>query len=643
MSGGFAGEASHVSEIKGEPSSHGKNRGDSHSNGHVYVFEDFELHTETCELLHAGRPAGLQLKPTRLLLYLIEHRERTVPKEELLEAIWPGGYVGETAFTTAVGEIRRALSDQGNSRRLIRTFRGRGYRFVGAVECFGGESTPGDGAEVPSVAVLPFINMGDTHDYFSEGVAEEILNRMVELRGVRVISRTSSFGFKGTSMDIREVGARLTADYILQGSVRRAADVVRISVQLTDASDGTELWSRSYDREPVNILALQDEIALETVRELVPSLSSTLTNPIEVDPVAYDLYLRGRQALSDSRPADAVPLLESATIIDSKFAAAYGALVTAYNYADGASEKVVFDRDKPRAWLKRALELDPKNVEALASRAWHGNICEGGDLQTAISELEHLIRQHPNSPPTYFSPTYFYAVALFTAGKHRETLAIHQRLQSLEPTSLLYSFGRPLIGTLFQLGEFDRARTLLQAQIRARIGGWRPGTKNRTTVLHFLMALSQERFADVEGMIRESKYDHQWIEKFGPIFLALMRGDTSRAQVLFRNIGPDEIYSSGSNPIMEDRRLLDVALTKSTSRYVEEFAAKVDQHKSFRTFWLASRQSFDQWWYQFGPPAIKEAIQMLRGDPGYQEQLRRIGIDDKTLSELVVHTDELWD
>ena len=94
---------------------------------------------------------------------------------------------------------------------------------------------------------------------------------------------------------------------------------------------------------------------------------------------------------------------------------------------------------------------------------------------------------------------------------------------------------------------------------------------------------------------------------------------------------------------MEDRRLLDVALTKSTSRYVEEFAAKVDQHKSFRTFWLASRQSLDQWWYQFGPPAIKEAIQMLRGDPGYQEQLRRIGIDDITLSELVVHTDELCD
>ena len=145
-------------------------------------------------------------------------------------------------------------------------------------------------------------------------------------------------------------------------------------------------------------------------------------------------------------------------------------------------------------------------------------------------------------------------------------------------------------------------------------------------------------------MSKGVKNDHQWIEKFGPIFLALMRGDSSRAQVLFRNIGPDEIYSSGErNPIMEDRRLLDVALTKSTSRYVEEFAAKVDQHKSFRTFWLASRQSLDQWWYQFGPPAIKEAIQMLRGDPGYQEQLRRIGIDDKTLSELVVHTDELWD
>ncbi len=287
-----------MADSTGRPSSFESIREAQDSNGHVYAFEDFELHTGTCELFRSGRPSGLPLKPTRLLLYLIEHRERTVPKEELLRAVWPGSYISESAFNTTIGQIRHAMRGDGDTQELIRTFRGRGYRFVGAVECHGGESTPGDG-DIPSISVLPFINMGDTHDYFSEGVAEEILNRMVELKGVRVISRTSSFGFKGTSMDIREVGARLTADYILQGSVRRAADVVRISVQLTDASDGTELWSRSYDREPVNILAVQDEIALETVRELVPSLSSTLTNPIKVDP---DETPRPNRTLLATRP-----------------------------------------------------------------------------------------------------------------------------------------------------------------------------------------------------------------------------------------------------------------------------------------------------------------------------------------------------
>ena len=146
-----------VAEIKGGPSTNGSDRDVSSTNGHVYDFEDFELHPQAYELFCSGRPAGLQLKPTRLLLYLIEHRQRTVPKEELLEAIWPGGYIGETTFTTAIGEIRRALSDHGDSQRLIRTFRGRGYRFVGDVTRHAIESAPKDeeAAEVGNQALEP--------------------------------------------------------------------------------------------------------------------------------------------------------------------------------------------------------------------------------------------------------------------------------------------------------------------------------------------------------------------------------------------------------------------------------------------------------------------------------------------------------
>lgn len=113
----------------------------------AYVFEDFELRTETCELFRSGRATGLHLKPTRLLLYLIENREHTVPKEELLRAIWPDSYISESAFTTTIGHIRQALDDDGDSQRLIRTFRGRGYRFTGAVERHGVESTPEDAEE----------------------------------------------------------------------------------------------------------------------------------------------------------------------------------------------------------------------------------------------------------------------------------------------------------------------------------------------------------------------------------------------------------------------------------------------------------------------------------------------------------------
>ena len=140
---GAAGWGTQVADSTGRPSSFGSTRAARDSNGHVYAFEDFELRTETCELFRSGRPSGLALKPTRLLLYLIEHRERTVPKEELLRAVWPGSYISESAFNTTIGQIRHAMRGDGDAQGLIRTFRGRGYRFVGAVA----ESTPEEAAE----------------------------------------------------------------------------------------------------------------------------------------------------------------------------------------------------------------------------------------------------------------------------------------------------------------------------------------------------------------------------------------------------------------------------------------------------------------------------------------------------------------
>ncbi len=236
------------------------------------------------------------------------------------------------------------------------------------------------GTEVPdlkSIAVLPFVNMsGDAeNEYFSDGISEEILNLLVKLPTLRVASRTSSFAFKGKDFDIPEVARRLNVAAVLEGSVRRAGDRVRITGQLIETATDSHLWSETYDREMKDVFAIQDDIAQSIVAALQMTLTPKDRRALQYvatsNPEAYDYYLKGRKymyAMSSRNFEHAIRMYNKAIELDSNYAIAYAGMADTYSqmyrFVDASSENAAKALDASQ----HAIELDPDSAEAHASR-----------------------------------------------------------------------------------------------------------------------------------------------------------------------------------------------------------------------------------------------------------------------------------
>src|SRR5262249_53508806 len=311
-----------------------------------------------------------------------ENAGRLVTKEELIEAVWPDVIVSDQVLTHCVSEARQAIGDGGQT--IIKTIPRRGYRFVAAVsrmvtnagappsaaaEVTGVPSGPDldQGLDRPSIAVLPFANLsGDPReDYFSDGIADDIITELSRFSELVVIARNSSFQYKGKAVDIRQVGRELGALYVLEGSVKRSGDRVRIAAQLIDAAAGTHRWAERYDRDLHDVFAVQDDVAREIVATLAAHVHRAETERALLKPPAaweaYEYYLRGAEALllhmgrrSKASLYSARRLLEQSLAIDSGYVRAYAML----SWTHRAAYIEPFDGDylNPAA-LDRALEL----------------------------------------------------------------------------------------------------------------------------------------------------------------------------------------------------------------------------------------------------------------------------------------------
>lgn len=307
-----------------------------------FCFEDNVLDGDLRELTCAGVAVPLQPQVFDLLLYLVAQRARVVSRDDLISQIWSDRIVSDSALNSRINAARKAIGDDGATQRLIKTIPRKGFRFVGEVQeevaaspapAISVPARPHTVSDRPAVAVLAFENMsGDpAQDYFGDGISEDILTALSKQRWFLVIARNSSFTYKGRAVHIRQIAEELGVRYIVEGSVRKADNRVRITAQLNDATSGSHLWAERYDRELIDVFAVQDEITNAIVAAVEPQIHAAENfrahrkPPASLD--AWDLLMRAlshywRVTRQDHEAART--LLERAIGIDPNYGQAVG-------------------------------------------------------------------------------------------------------------------------------------------------------------------------------------------------------------------------------------------------------------------------------------------------------------------------------
>src|SRR4051812_25858186 len=277
-----------------------------------YHFEDYVIDPERRELHRGVDAVSISPQSFDLLDYLIRNRERVISKDDLIKAIWNGRSVSDAALTTRLNAARTAIGDSGEEQRLIKTLPRKGFRFVAPVrEAQGPAGTatadnpiepPGPALTLPdkpSIAILPFANLSSDPEqaYFADGMAEDIITALSRFRALFVIARNSSFTYKGRTVDVKVVGRELGVRYVLEGSVRKAANRVRITGQLVDTATGVHLWADRFDGGLSDVLDLQDQVTESVVGVIAPAVERAEIERAKRKPTesldAYALYLRG--------------------------------------------------------------------------------------------------------------------------------------------------------------------------------------------------------------------------------------------------------------------------------------------------------------------------------------------------------------
>src|SRR5215469_5195376 len=443
------------------------------------VFGDCVLDLDRRELSREGRavPTGPQVFD--LLVYLLKNRERVVSRDDLLASVWSGRIVSESTLASHINAVRKAIGDSGEEQRLLRTVARKGFRFVGNVS-----EAPPDGAvpshaepgptdeagthglamvDGPSIAALPFVNLtGDPEqDYFADGLVEDIISALSRIPWLFVVARNSSFTYKGQVMDVKQVGRELGVRYVLEGSVRKAVNRVRITGQLVDTRTRGHLWADRFEGPLDDIFALQDQMTESVVGAISPTLERAEIERAKHKPTerldAYDYYLRGMASFhAGTRESTdtALGLFYKALELDPEYASASGMAAWCYLWrkVNGWTTDALQEAAKAAHLARRAVELGKADPVAL-TRGGHA-LAHFGDLEIAIASVDRALVLNPN-----------FAAAWYLSGFQRvfrgepdnaiPRFARAMRLSPLDPEMV-----RVLIGTAIAhlfAGRFDEA------------------------------------------------------------------------------------------------------------------------------------------------------------------------------------------
>ena len=459
----------------------------------AYQFGQFTLVPTERRLVCDGKVVPLTPKVFDTLVLLVKNPGRLIEKEELLRALWPHSVVEEVALAHNVSQLRKALGDLAEDPKFIETVPKRGYRFIAAVRERGEPPVPppartGEGPAavhhtpwsrpailgasaavlvlvagtaayfysppagqrvagalpaIHSLAVLPLENLsGDKEqEYFADGMTDGLITELGKIGALRVVSRTSSMQYKGTRKPLSDIVAQLNVDAVVEGTVLRSGNRVRITAQLIEATSDRHLWAQSYERDLSDVLVLQDDVSRDIAAEIRIKLTSKqramLTAARAVDPEAHDAYLRGRYWWSTNRFGSegrddlwkGLDYFQRAIAKDPNYAPAYAGVADSYEmlgYVGGLPMKEALPKAKDAAM--KALQLDPSLAEAHTSLAYIKSNYDW-DWSGAETEFKEALALNPN----YATAHGWYAVHLGGAGRLDEAVKEAERARDLDP------------------------------------------------------------------------------------------------------------------------------------------------------------------------------------------------------------------
>lgn len=391
------------------------------------LFSDCVLDPERRELTRAAKAVSLGPKVFDLLLYLIRNRDRVVSKDHLIEDVWSGRIVSESTLASHINAVRKAIGDSGEQQRLVRTVPRKGFRFVGDVtETQAAERVPNEAPgpatdankaapgvpSKPSIAVLPFENLSADPEqaYFADGVVEEIITALSRVHWLFVIARNSSFTYRGRDVNLKQVGEELGVGYVLEGSLRKAGNRIRITGQLIEASTGAHLWAERFEGQLEDIFELQDEIAARVAGAIAPRVQLAEIERAKTKPTAslnaYDCYLRGISHVhrgTQEAIEEGLALFHRSIELDPDFAAAHAMAAWSYFWrkVNGWTEDRAREVAEGERLARRAVELGRDDAVAL-TRSGHALAHLTRDLDAGIALLDRAVFLNPNLASAWF-------------------------------------------------------------------------------------------------------------------------------------------------------------------------------------------------------------------------------------------------
>ncbi len=580
------------------------------SNDRVLRFDVFELDVRTGELRKRGVKQRLQGQPLQVLEKLLKRAGDLVTREELRAEIWAADtFVDfDHSLHNAIARVRETLGDSAESPRFIETLPRRGYRFIERVHEVGEESASPrarvDAGPIRSLAVLPLDDHSSEpgHEYFADGMTEALITSLAKIKALRVISRTSAMQYKGARKSLPQIARELNVDAVIEGSVLRSGNRVRIAAQLIHGATDQHLWAESYERDFQDILSLQSEIARQIAEEVrvtvTPQERARLGSARQVNPEAHEQYLMGRyqwNKRSDAGVKKALAHFQGAIDLDPTYAHGYAGLADCYTilgYYNSVSPQDAYG--KARAAAVRALALDDSLAEPHATLAVIKRDFEW-DWAGAEQEFQRAFERNPG----YVEAYHWRSTMLSMLGRHEEAVTEKKKALAMDPLSVVIMTD---VARMFYFNrEYDRA-------IEQYRGALEMDPAFSSAHLWLAQVYQQKRSFD---------------EAMEPMNTgANLAGDSAYA---LARLGYG--YAVSGNQA-EARVVLGRLQSSSSERYVSPYDVAIVHlgldERDEAIDWL--RKALEERSPWMGYLGVEPQMDVLRPDPRFREMLQRVGL-----------------